>query len=149
MLLFPASPHVQLLIQTLNWQWLLQGAQVTWTCTLRNPTSCSHAKFPWGQYSHANPHYYTHTHHTHIITYSLSHTKGGVEWGVFTYAFAQGDASHLSIQGLTIPSPVQSTERRSGVTVSILRRKHILNVRTDTKPPGSFILGMFESAVSL
>lgn len=68
---------------------------------------------------------------------------------MFTYAFAQGDASRLSIQGLTIPSPVQSTERRSGVTVSILRRKHILNVRTDTKPPGSFILGMFESAVSL
>lgn len=104
----------------------------------------SHPEAPRGLDSHARPHSLSHMHihtPTHILCHTsihapISHSASlSLHWSWShphaLNTFAQREASHLSIHRLTIPSPAQSTVRLSGVIVSILSSKHILNVRKE------------------
>ncbi len=150
MLLFPASPNFQLWSQHQTDSDRL--VKHKWPGATRNKTPppvltpTPHRAALTCSYTHQDASTYYHT-------YSLSYTKkeGGVEVCSQTLnAFAQGDASHLSIQGLTILSPVQSAQWRFGVTISTLRKKCILNggrnttlrAICDTTPTGSSIFCM-------
>ena len=111
---------------------LLPQAQLTWTCHLTPPPvpkptalSCSHS----GTHTSMHAHFY----HTCILCYTQWISEVGDVHTLFN-AFAQGKVSHLSIQTLTIPSPVQSTGRCSGV--SVVGKKMCLECQKDYNTAG-------------
>lgn len=95
-------------IQTLNWQWLLRNAQVTWCRHYTTPPSIFIAK-SHGAILTVSPHNYTHP--IHLLLYIFDKHKRE-EWnGEYSHtlnALAQGDVSRLSILDLTIARALQT-----------------------------------------
>lgn len=124
MLLLRASPRVQLLIQTPNWQWPLGEAQVIWNYMLQKPHLLS---------SHQRPCSYCYKHQD---AYTYYHTY--IHWG-HSHSTPLPRGMHI------VRLFRERKERCPGFTVFILRRKYALNVRRstrlhaicNTKPPGS------------